>query len=81
MHYIKLLRPLQWLKNTFVFAPIFFSNHLLEIEYLLPTLVLFASFCMISSSIYCFNDLRDVEADRLHPKKCNRPIASGKVSV
>ena len=81
IHYIKLLRPLQWLKNTFVFAPIFFSNHLLEMAYLLPTLVLLASFCMISSSIYCFNDLRDVEADRLHPKKCNRPIASGKVSV
>ena len=81
IHYIKLLRPLQWLKNAFVFAPIFFSNHLLEMEYLLPTLVLFASFCMISSSIYCFNDLRDVEADRLHPKKCHRPIASGKVSV
>lgn len=81
MYYIKLLRPLQWLKNTFVFAPIFFSNHLLEMEFLLPTMVLFASFCMISSSIYCFNDLRDVEADRLHPKKCNRPIASGKVSV
>ena len=81
IHYIKLLRPLQWLKSAFVFAPIFFSNHLLEMEYMLPTLVLFASFCMISSSIYCFNDLRDVEADRLHPKKCNRPIASGKVSV
>ena len=81
MHYIKLLRPLQWLKNAFVFAPIFFSNHLLEMEYLLPTLMLFASFCMISSSIYCFNDVRDVEADRLHPKKCHRPIASGKVSV
>ena len=42
---------------------------------------MFASFCLISSSIYCFNDLKDVEADRLHPKKCKRPIASGKVSV
>jgi 4-hydroxybenzoate polyprenyltransferase len=42
---------------------------------------MFASFCLISSSIYCFNDLKDVEADRQHPKKCKRPIASGKVSV
>jgi len=76
-----LLRPLQWLKNGFVFAPIFFSNNLLKWDLLWPTLVVFASFCLISSSIYCFNDLRDVEADRQHPKKCKRPIASGKVSV
>ena len=81
MYYINLLRPLQWLKNAFVFAPIFFSNHLLEMDYLMPTLIVFASFCLISSSIYCFNDLKDAEADRLHPKKCHRPIASGKVSV
>ena len=81
INYIKLLRPLQWLKNVFVFAPIFFSNNLLKGEYFWPTLVVFASFCLISSSIYCFNDLKDVEADRLHPKKCKRPIASGKVSV
>ena len=80
-HYIQLLRPLQWLKNMFVFAPIFFSNNLLKLDYFWPTLVVFASFCLISSSIYCFNDLRDVEADRQHPKKCHRPIASGKVSV
>ena len=81
IHYIQLLRPLQWLKNMFVFAPIFFSNNLLKPDYFWPTLVVFASFCLISSSIYCFNDLRDVEADRQHPKKCHRPIASGKVSV
>ena len=81
INYIRLLRPLQWLKNTFVFAPIFFSNNLLKPEFFWPTLVVFASFCLISSSIYCFNDLRDVEADRLHPKKCKRPIASGAVSV
>ena len=65
----------------FVFAPIFFSNNLLKWDLLWPTLIIFASFCLISSSIYCFNDLKDVEADRLHPKKCRRPIASGAVSV
>ena len=81
IHYIQLLRPLQWLKNTFVFAPIFFSNNLLKPEFFWPTLVIFASFCLISSAIYCFNDLRDVEADRQHPKKCKRPIASGAVSI
>ena len=81
IQYIKLLRPLQWLKNVFVFAPIFFSNNLLKWDLLWPTLIIFASFCLISSSIYCFNDLKDVEADRLHPKKRLRPIASGAVSV
>ena len=81
IQYIRLLRPLQWLKNLFVFAPMFFSNNLLKPEFFWPTLVVFASFCLVSSSIYCFNDLRDVEADRLHPKKCQRPIASGKVSM
>ena len=81
IHYIQLLRPLQWVKNGFVFAPIFFSNHLLEWDFFLPTFIVFISFCLISSSIYCFNDLQDVEADRLHPKKCKRLIASGNISV
>jgi len=79
--YIQLLRPLQWIKNGFVFAPAFFSTNLLKPEFFWPTLVVFVSFCFISSAIYCFNDLRDVEADRLHPKKCKRPIASGAVSI
>lgn len=80
-HYIQLLRPLQWIKNAFVFAPVFFSTNLLKPEFFWPTFIVFASFCLISSSIYCFNDLRDVESDRQHPKKCKRPIASGAVSV
>lgn len=81
LSYIQLLRPLQWLKNIFVFATIFFSSNLLKGDFFWPTLVVFASFCLISSSIYCFNDLQDVEADRQHPKKCTRPIASGSVSA
>lgn len=79
--YIQLLRSLQWIKNTFVFAPIFFSNNLLKAEYLWPTLIVFIAFCLISSSIYCFNDLKDIEADRQHPQKCKRPIASGALGV
>ena len=79
--YIRLLRPLQWLKNVFVLAPIFFSNNLLKWEFLMQTLIVFAVFCLVSSSIYCFNDLQDVEADRQHPKKRHRPIASGAVSL
>jgi len=79
--YIQLLRPLQWIKNGFVFAPVFFSNNLLKWGYLWPTIVVFFAFCLISSSIYCFNDLRDAEADRQHPKKRLRPIASGAVGT
>lgn len=78
---IRLLRPLQWFKNVFVLAPLFFSNNLLNVELLIPTLYAFAAFCLVSSSIYCFNDIYDVEADRQHPRKCKRPIASGAVSV
>ena len=78
---IRLLRPLQWIKNVFVLAPLFFSNNLLNWELLCPTLLVFVAFCLVSSSIYCFNDIYDVEADRKHPRKCNRPIASGAVSV
>lgn len=81
IQYLKLIRPNQWVKNVFVFAPLFFSNHLFIKEQVIPTLLTFLSFCFISSSIYCLNDLIDVEADRLHPKKRYRPIASGAVSI
>lgn len=76
-----LLRPLQWLKNTFVFAPLFFSNNLLNKEYFLQTLWTFLAFCFVSSSIYCFNDIKDAASDRQHPKKRLRPIAAGKIST
>lgn len=79
--YIALTRPLQWAKNIFVFAPIFFSNHLFDIKALIPALYAFFAFCFVSSAIYCLNDIIDVEADRKHPEKCHRPIASGKVSL
>lgn len=78
---LQLLRPLQWVKNVFVLTPLFFSNNLLNGELLWPTLIVFVAFCLVSSSVYCFNDIYDKEADRKHPTKCNRPIASGAVSV
>ena len=80
IQYIQLLRPQQWLKNIFVFAPVFFSNNLLNTAYYLPTILVFGAFCLISSSIYCINDIKDAEADKNHPQKCKRPIASGMVS-
>lgn len=80
-HYLKLIRTSQWVKNIFVFAPLFFSNSLFVKEQTMAALLTFLAFCFISSSIYCLNDLHDVEADRQHPQKCKRPIASGAVSV
>ena len=77
---ILLLRPHQWMKNLFIFIPLFFGRHLFEVDYLLPCIVMFFSYSLAASGIYCFNDIYDVEADRHHPLKSKRPIASGKVS-
>ena len=78
---IKTMRPRQWSKNVFVFAALVFDKQLLNPESFLRTLAGFALFCLISSTVYIFNDIADVEADRGHPEKKNRPIASGKLPV
>jgi len=78
--FIKLLRPKQWIKNLFVFAPLIFAKHVFEYNYLTTVLAAFILFCLISSGVYILNDIIDCEKDRLHPKKKNRPIASGIVS-
>lgn len=77
---IKLLRPSQWIKNLFIFLPLFFDRKLLDSSFLLPCFIAFVSFCFMSSAIYCLNDLIDIQSDRLHPIKCQRPIASGMIS-
>jgi 4-hydroxybenzoate polyprenyltransferase len=78
---LKTMRPRQWPKNIFIFAALVFDKQLLNPDAFLRTLAGFALFCLVSSSVYIFNDLADVEADRQHPEKKNRPIASGKLSV
>jgi len=75
-----LLRPHQWIKNSFVFLPLFFGRHILDILYIIPCIVVFFSFCFAASGIYCLNDICDVEEDKKHPKKSKRPIASGTIS-
>lgn len=78
---IKLLRPKQWIKNFFVFGPIIFSNNLMNFDLLKRNVLTFISFCLISSTVYILNDIVDRESDKKHPVKCNRPIASGKISL
>lgn len=77
----KTMRPRQWTKNVFIFAALVFDKQLFVVDSFLRTLAGFALFCLISSCVYIFNDLADVEADRQHPEKKNRPIPSGKLSV
>lgn len=77
---IKTLRPHQWVKNLFVAAPLVFSRHLLDPAYVLRAAIAVLAFCALSGAVYAFNDVRDVEQDRAHPKKRHRPIASGALS-
>ena len=74
------LRPRQWSKNLFVFAGLIFSQSLFT-PLFWPALAAFLIFCALSGAIYVFNDLADVEKDRLHPTKRNRPIASGALAA
>lgn len=74
------VRPRQWLKNVLVFAAPMAAGSLFELDVLRASLLAFAAFCLVSSATYLLNDLRDVEADRAHPTKRLRPIASGDLS-
>ena len=78
---IKILRPRQWIKNIFVFAAVVFDEKLLEPDAFLRTLLGALLFCAISSGVYIFNDLIDLEADRKHPLKKDRPLASGELPL
>jgi len=78
---IKSLRPKQWIKNLFVFAPLLFGFKYDDISLIINSLIAFIGFIILSGIIYIFNDILDIEKDRKHPKKKNRPIASGKLSI
>lgn len=78
---LKLIRPHQWLKNVFVLIPMFFGGSLLDPEDIRASVLTFLAYSFVASSVYCFNDINDVEADRRHPVKCKRPLASGAVSM
>jgi len=74
------LRPRQWVKNLFVFAGLVFGQRLFTASFW-PALGAFAIFCALSGAIYLVNDVADREKDKLHPKKRERPIAAGRLSV
>ncbi|HNR96242.1 MAG: Decaprenyl-phosphate phosphoribosyltransferase [Chloroflexi bacterium ADurb.Bin180] len=76
----KAMRPKQWSKNVFVLAALVFDLKLLVPEFLGKSLAAFVIFCAVSSAVYLINDLADIEKDRQHPVKRNRPLASGKLS-
>lgn len=78
---IKTMRPRQWTKNGFIFFGLIFDRQLFMVEPFLRTVAGFFLFCLMSSAVYLFNDIADVEADRNHPNKKSRPIASGKLPV
>ncbi|NSL86453.1 decaprenyl-phosphate phosphoribosyltransferase [Chitinophaga solisilvae] len=80
MKYIKLLRPKHWAKNAFLFIPLFFAGEIFIVEKIMEVLLAFVAFSITASSIYIINDYQDIEADKKHPEKCKRPLASGAVS-
>ena len=80
-HIIKVARPTHWIKNIFVFLPVFFGGALLNTTEVVAAALTFMSFSLAASAIYCLNDIVDVDADRAHPVKCKRPIASGAITI
>ena len=78
---VSMLRPLHWSKNAFVFAPFLFTEAAQNVDNFLRTGACFGQFCLAASAIYVLNDLLDASADRSHPRKKNRPIASGAISA
>lgn len=78
---IKTMRPKQWVKNIFIFAALIFDVKLLNPHYLSQTVAGFVLLCLVSGTVYIINDLADIEKDRQHPRKRNRPIASGQLGT
>jgi decaprenyl-phosphate phosphoribosyltransferase len=78
---LRTMRPHQWVKNLFVLAPVVFARELMRPTFILAALGAFGVFCLLAGAVYTLNDLVDAAADRVHPVKRHRPIASGRVPV
>ncbi|SEB09156.1 UbiA prenyltransferase family protein [Pedobacter hartonius] len=79
--YLLLIRIPQWSKNLFIFLPAFFALKLLQADVIYSLGLTFIGFSFLASAVYVFNDMLDIESDKIHPTKRNRPLASGKVTV
>lgn len=79
--WIVMFRPKHWAKNAFVLAPALFSERIFETRILLIAVEAFAVFCCVSSAIYVINDMMDRHSDALHPRKCHRPLAAGRIRL
>lgn len=79
--FLRALRPHQWTKNLLVFAALLFSKHLFEPQPFLRAFLAFVAFCGLAGAVYLWNDVADIEQDRLHPKKRKRPVAAGELSI
>jgi 4-hydroxybenzoate polyprenyltransferase len=78
---LRLMRPYQWVKNGFVFTGLLFGHAWQDPHLVAQVMVAFIAFCLVSSAIYTINDIVDLEQDKQHPKKSERPLASGLVSI
>src|SRR5215203_399739 len=78
---LRAMRPRQWVKNVLVAAAPLAAGRLFESQVLVDVALAFVAFCLVSATVYLLNDVRDVEEDRLHPRKRLRPIASGELSI
>ena len=79
-HLFRLMRPGDWVKNVFILPALVFSEKLSDVRAIVPTVLTFVAFCLLSSGFYALNDVLDAKADRAHPVKRHRPVASGAVS-
>jgi len=77
---LRLIRPNQYLKNGFIWLPLFFGYRLKTVDAVADTALTFAAFCLTASSIYIINDIKDIDEDRRHPTKKNRPLANGELN-
>lgn len=78
---VRTIRPHQWVKNVFVLAPVVFAKSIFDASLIYHALSAFGIFCFIAGAVYTINDIADYDADRIHPKKRRRPIASGQLSL
>ncbi|MBX2966259.1 MAG: UbiA prenyltransferase family protein [Cyclobacteriaceae bacterium] len=77
---LQLIRPTHWIKNLFLLIPVFFAGRLFQLEQVEIILAGIVAFSLVASGIYIINDLKDIEVDKLHPRKKARPLPSGAIS-